>query len=234
VSVQIDTAGRAAVRVGGTTGPVLVSGKEAATVAISRTADGDLAFTIQRGREQEGFVPTGGAFAGMAEGDARIRDARASLNDVAQQFVDTVNDVLVQGDDLAGNDGQRLFTVGTPASELSLAFTDGALIAAAGRDGGPRDASNLIALQTARTGGKVEEAGTQLIAGVASAIESRGTVTEAQNAIRDAAIAALDARAGVDLDQEAVDLIRFQQAYQASSRVIQVARETMQTLLDIR
>ncbi|MCI1142206.1 hypothetical protein MOP88_07660 [Sphingomonas sp. WKB10] len=39
---------------------------------------------------------------------------------------------------------------------------------------------------------------------------------------------------GVNLDSEAVDLIRFQQAYAASSRVIQVARETMQTLLDMR
>ncbi|RZM22487.1 MAG: hypothetical protein EOP67_50325, partial [Sphingomonas sp.] len=29
-------------------------------------------------------------------------------------------------------------------------------------------------------------------------------------------------------------LLRFQQAYQASARVIQVARETMQSILEIR
>jgi len=39
---------------------------------------------------------------------------------------------------------------------------------------------------------------------------------------------------GVNVDEEAVDLIRFQQAYQASTRVIQVARETLQSILDIR
>jgi len=39
---------------------------------------------------------------------------------------------------------------------------------------------------------------------------------------------------GVNIDEEAVDLMRFQQAYQASTRVIQVARETLQSILDIR
>ncbi|RYD63006.1 MAG: hypothetical protein EOP58_12190, partial [Sphingomonadales bacterium] len=34
--------------------------------------------------------------------------------------------------------------------------------------------------------------------------------------------------------EEAVDLIRFQQAYQASGRVIQVARDVLQSILDIR
>ncbi|MGL4301482.1 MAG: flagellar basal body rod C-terminal domain-containing protein, partial [Sphingomonas sp.] len=52
-------------------------------------------------------------------------------------------------------------------------------------------------------------------------------------AIRDNAVAARDAVSGVNLDSEAVDLLRFQQAYQASSRVIQVARDTLQSILDI-
>jgi len=234
VSVQIDVAGRAAVRLGGATGPVLVSGSEASRVAVNRNEEGTVAFAVRRAGEEQGFTPTAGALAGMAEGAARIADARAGLNGVAASFAAAVNGVLVQGDDLSGNDGTALFIVGEPATELSLAFTDGALLAAAGRDKGSRDASNLVALQGARTGAGVEEAGTRLVAGVATAIEGRRTVADAQGAIRDAAVAALDAKIGVDLDQEAVDLIRFQQAYQASSRVIQVARETIQTLLEIR
>ena len=47
-------------------------------------------------------------------------------------------------------------------------------------------------------------------------------------------MAARDSVQGVNLDEEAVDLIRFQQAYQASSRVIQVSREILQSILDIR
>ena len=45
---------------------------------------------------------------------------------------------------------------------------------------------------------------------------------------------ARDSGSGVDLDSEAVDLLRFQQAYQASSRVIQTARDILQTILEIR
>ena len=234
VSARIDDFGRTTLRVGGSNGAVLVSGNEAATVVAGRNEDGALAFSVRRGSEEQGFVPTGGALAGFAEGAQRIVDARAGLNQVAGKFAKTVNDVLKTGDDLNGEDGGALFTAGTPASEMSLAFTDPAKLAAAGRDKGPRDASNLADLQKARTASGVEEAGTALVAGVATAIESRKTVAAAQGAINDAAVAALDAKAGVDLDQEAVDLIRFQQAYQASSRVIQVARDVMQTLLEIR
>ncbi len=38
---------------------------------------------------------------------------------------------------------------------------------------------------------------------------------------------------GVNLDEEAADLIRFQQAYQAMSRVVQTAQTLFQTLLDV-
>ena len=67
-----------------------------------------------------------------------------------------------------------------------------------------------------------------------AALSARSTVAEAQSAMRDSAIAERSAAVGVNIDEEAVDLIRFQQAYQASTRVIQVARETLQSILDIR
>ena len=44
---------------------------------------------------------------------------------------------------------------------------------------------------------------------------------------------ARDSLSSVDLDKEAADLLRFQQAYDASARIIQVARETMQSILAI-
>src|SRR5690606_14145977 len=47
----------------------------------------------------------------------------------------------------------------------------------------------------------------------------------------DASAAARDGVSQVDLDTEAAELFRFQQAYSAAARTIQVARETMQTLL---
>jgi flagellar hook-associated protein 1 FlgK len=39
--------------------------------------------------------------------------------------------------------------------------------------------------------------------------------------------------AGVNLDEEAANLMEFQQAYQASARILQTARELFQTLIEV-
>ena len=52
--------------------------------------------------------------------------------------------------------------------------------------------------------------------------------------IADNAAIALQSQAGVDLDEEAVNLVRFQQAFQASGRVMQVAGDLFDTILGIR
>ena len=73
-----------------------------------------------------------------------------------------------------------------------------------------------------------------MVSGNAAALAARKSVAEAQGAIRDNAITSRDAITGVNLDDEAVDLMRFQQAYQASARVVQVAREIFQSILTIQ
>ena len=50
----------------------------------------------------------------------------------------------------------------------------------------------------------------------------------------DAAAAARDGVSEVDLDKEAAELLRFQQAYQAAARVIQAARDIADTILQLR
>jgi len=61
--------------------------------------------------------------------------------------------------------------------------------------------------------------------------------TIAQSALKvvnDQAVSARDQVAGVSMDQEAADLIRFQQAYQASAKVLQVASELFDSILQVR
>ncbi|MDG2005405.1 MAG: flagellar basal body rod C-terminal domain-containing protein, partial [Novosphingobium sp.] len=57
---------------------------------------------------------------------------------------------------------------------------------------------------------------------------------EALDSIAGNALVALQSQAGVDLDNEAVNLLRFQQAFQANGRVMQVASDIFDTLLGIR
>ncbi len=55
---------------------------------------------------------------------------------------------------------------------------------------------------------------------------------DAQKVVRDENSAALQSLSGVNLDEEAANLVRFQQAYQAMAQVIGVADKMFQTLLD--
>jgi len=52
--------------------------------------------------------------------------------------------------------------------------------------------------------------------------------------VNDQAVVARDAIAGVSLDQEATDLIRFQQAYQAAAKVLQIASTLFDSVLQLR
>jgi flagellar hook-associated protein 1 FlgK len=145
-----------------------------------------------------------------------------------------VNAVQAAGRTPAGASGAPLFAAGTPAFEVTMILTDPRGIAAAAPGEGTRGNGNLADLQALRASGGYEGGVDDAITGNAAALLARRSVADAQGAIRDSAVAARDAVSGVDLDEEAVDLIRFQQAYQASTRVIQVARETLQTIFDIR
>jgi flagellar hook-associated protein FlgK len=234
INTSFDDLGRTTVRLGAAAGSVFVVGGESAQASYARNDEGAVQFAVTRGNVTSALSPTGGALAGFAEGAQRIAAARGSLNAIATDFTSKINAVQAQGRDLDGNAGVAMFATGATPTDISVALADGRGIAAASATGGKRDASNLSALQGARTSGGFETRTTTLIAGNAAALEQRKVVADAQAAIRDGAVSSLASSSGVDLDSEAVDLLRFQQAYQASSRVIQTARDTLQTILDLR
>ena len=234
VSVSTDAAGRATVKLGNAGGPALVTGNTTGTVTFARGNDGTVAFALQTPLGVSTVTPGGGALAGIVDGAARIADARTSLETIATAFTDGVNTVQAQGRNLDGNPGAALFAVGSNPTDITVSLTDPRGVAAAAVGGGPRDASNLKNFDTLRSSGAFEAKTTALISGNAATLNGRKQIAEAQSAIRDNAVAARDAVSGVNLDSEAVDLLRFQQAYSASSRVIQVARDTLQSILDIR
>jgi len=66
---------------------------------------------------------------------------------------------------------------------------------------------------------------------VGSAARSAGYSLEAQQVINDSARAGRDSVSGVNLDEEAADMLRLQQAYQAASQLISTADTMFQTIL---
>ena len=63
-------------------------------------------------------------------------------------------------------------------------------------------------------------------------IAQQATIAQsALKVVHDQAVTAIDQVSGVSLDQEAADLIRFQQAYQAAAKVLQVGGQLFDTIL---
>lgn len=234
VSVNTDTSGRAIVRLGGDAGPVLVQGENAGGVTYARGDTGAVSFTLHFQGKPGAVVPTGGALAGFAEGAARLAGALGEVNRMATDFVQGVNAVQAAGEDLNGTSpAGAMFALGDPAYALTLAMTDSRGIAAAAAGGGVRDNGNLAKLDALRSSGHFEDNVASMTSANAAALSARRDVAVAQTAMRDSAVAERDSATGVNIDEEAVNLLRFQQAYQASSRVIQIARETLSAIFEI-
>ena len=233
IDVSFDGQNRATVRAGGSSGPVLVDTAGAGQVTFNMSVTGASQFAVHRNAAVQVIPVSGGAFAGITEGAQRIADARDAVNDLATRFVDGVNAVQAGGRNLDGLPGEPMFSAGDPPTDIALTLDDPRGIAAAAVGEGTRGNGNLTVLASLRTDGNFEGGIDDMVTGNAAALAARKNVAEAQGSIHDAAVAARDGVSGVDLDESAVELIRFQQAYQASSRVIQVARETFQNIFDI-
>ena len=86
------------------------------------------------------------------------------------------------------------------------------------------------ALSNSDIAGKLDS----LLFGISSKVAGRAVTNEALSTIAGSARIALQSQSGVDLDAEAVNLIRFQQAFQASGKAMQVAGTLFDSLLAIR
>ena len=100
-----------------------------------------------------------------------------------------------------------------------------------------RNAVKLAALQTQNTmeGGRATYQGSyaSLVSGVGSVTRQIKVSGESQQALLKQNELARSAVSGVNLDEEAANLIRYQQAYQASARSLDIASKLFDTLLGI-
>ncbi|HSC66939.1 MAG TPA: flagellar hook-associated protein FlgK [Cellvibrio sp.] len=98
-----------------------------------------------------------------------------------------------------------------------------------------RNALAMVALETEATmGGDSLSFGggyTKLVEEVGTKSSLAKINTEASRSLLEQSQSMRDGISGVNLDEEAADLIKFQQAYQANAQVISVARELFDTLL---
>lgn len=232
ITPVINANGTADVTINGTPPMALVTGGVAASVSVSVAADGTLAFAVAGA----GFAPAGGAMAGRAAALAGMADVQAQLDGLAVSVITIANAAQAAGADANGAAGQPLLA-GTGAGDMAvvLASASGLATALAGSPAGSRDTGNLAALLGAlgaATGPAAEADG--LLLSLSSRVAALNTRREGLSVVAASAESELLRATGVNLDEEAASLVRLQQAFEANSRVIQVAAELFDTLLGLR
>ncbi len=117
---------------------------------------------------------------------------------------------------------------GTPASGDSFTFSFNA-----DGDSDNRNALALLDLQTANTIGKTSITGaySQLIEQVGAQTSQAKLDATATESILTQAQSSVDSTSGVNLDEEAANLVKFQQYYTASAQVIKTAQTIFDTLI---
>jgi flagellar hook-associated protein 1 FlgK len=139
---------------------------------------------------------------------------------------------------IATNDSYLIRPTFNAAKNMTALITDPALIAAADKTAEPGNnkvALSLAGLETKAVllGDKVTFNGAygQLVAKVGSATHSAKISNTAQEALLNQAKQTQENLAGVNLDEEAANLIKFQQSYQAAAKVIDIASSLFDTLI---
>jgi flagellar hook-associated protein 1 len=179
---------------------------------------------------------------GKLGGLLKVRDVQSAgylsaLDDLAATVISRVNEQHAHGVDLDGADGGDFFApfVRTipgsnagAARTIGVAITDGRKIAASAT-GGAGDGENaklLFAIKDERLFSSAAETASQFYAGLIYSIGSDGQaaadgVTNQTNIV-DQLKNQRDSISGVNLDEEAANLIKYQKAYQASARFANV------------
>jgi flagellar hook-associated protein 1 FlgK len=107
---------------------------------------------------------------------------------------------------------------------------------------GPSSGDNTNALALAKTNAQgffsggtlsVDDFAARMLASVGATAQRAAQDATAQTALRSQAQQAAENTAGVNLDEEAANMLKYQQAYQAASKIIVVANDLFQTLLSL-
>ncbi len=161
------------------------------------------------------------------------------LTTVNIQFTDathyTVNGVAsattyTSGEDIDIN-GWRIQLTGAPATGDKFQVSSNAV--------GVGDNRNALKLNELQTGKKLlngastyQNVQSQMVSEVGTQGITTSNMLKTQEALQEQAVQARDGISGVNLDEEAANLMRYQQAYEAAAKVIQVGDAIIQTLLD--
>jgi flagellar hook-associated protein 1 FlgK len=186
---------------------------------------------------------TSGQLGGTLEArDQQIPAIQQQLDTLAGGLATAVNTVQAEGFDLNGNVGTNLFNappannVGAAAS-LSVAITNPSLIAASsdGTAGSNGNAEVMYALgsQNIIDGENPSDYYSNIVFNVGNAASNASAEQTASSGILQQLNDQNSAVSGVSLDEEAANMISYQNAYQASAQVITTVNDMMYAVINM-
>ncbi|MET4694714.1 flagellar hook-associated protein FlgK [Endozoicomonas lisbonensis] len=222
-------------------GEPLVTGGTASELVVEKgNSPWESSVALKTGSHTKPINDIGGAVQGQLDfRDEVLAPAYDDLMLIGEVLAEEFNAVLTQGYDLNGDPGEPLFEF-TSNGELKVLIDDPAKLAFSSDPDEPGNNENLMALSDLRHE-KWEELGdlsfTDAYNGLV--IDVAGKASDAMNQYDAAALVYNEAFnnvasvSGVNMDEEAANLIVFQQAYAANAKVIASANDMMNMLLAI-
>ncbi|MGH9396952.1 MAG: flagellar hook-associated protein FlgK [Terriglobia bacterium] len=185
---------------------------------------------------------TEGALGGLIQArDTSIPVAQSSLDNLAFNITQSFNTQHAAGFDLSGAAGGNFFTplASAPgsAANISVAITDPSKIAASsdGTVGSNGNAQLLAGLQSQPIvgGQSVTDYYANMVNNIGNQVSFANNQQQSEGALLQQLQNQLTSVSGVSIDQEASNLVLYQQAYQASAQVISMVNQLISTTINM-
>ncbi len=173
-----------------------------------------------------------------------ICDLMDDLYDYATAIANTINTIQANGYDLDDVAGTDLFSVATQSSDgdiLSVIITDTDKIAASDTTGESGNSDNAIAMWNAlndtSTYGYNGETlllySDQILSDVALEVSTSESLVETAETVMEMYESSVSSLSGVSTDEEMVDMLEVERAYQAASKLITTIDEMLETVINM-
>ncbi|URI06245.1 flagellar hook-associated protein FlgK [Aquincola tertiaricarbonis] len=227
-------------------GQPLVVGSSPATMRAQVNPDGTQTLKLDFANQTFSLAgtPLGGQLGGLDDLQGRILTPLSrSITEMADQLSTNINNKLTTGYGSDGSAGQPLFVFDATSSTSLLKVNPSVLPQNLGfssdplQPGGSDNLLAVIALQqqpvTLTSLGNVllGDVYSQLVGKLATDSQQNQAALSTAQTVRNQAEASWKSTSGVNKDEEAVNLLQYQQMYQANMKVISIANELFDSTL---
>ena len=229
-----------------TNGALLVSGNQSEALTTQINSATGMNNVYAQGTDITATIAGGQLHGLISARDGSIPATQSSLDNLAASLISAVNKQQNDGYDLNGGPGTDFFTAFTPtttgsnagaAATMTVALTNPDEVAASS-DGTSGDNGNATALANLQNGliASGQTAGdyySNLIDQVGNDVSNATSEQEAVGLVLQQLTNQQKSISGVSLDEEATNLITYQQAYEAAARVISTVDELNEATINM-